>query len=108
MAQNQQSRLFADADLTRRPANRVHFSSATEHWATPKELYASLDKEFSFTLDPCPLCPIDDGLLRSWAGERVYCNPPYGRLVDLWLQKAPESRVGCVPVTVKNRYAMVA
>ena len=29
----------------------------------------------------------DNGLEQSWAGERVWCNPPYSGLGD-WLQKA--------------------
>lgn len=29
----------------------------------------------------------DDGLAQSWAGERVWCNPPYSNLGD-WLAKA--------------------
>ncbi len=29
------------------------FSSATDMWATPPELYAALDEEFGFTLDAC-------------------------------------------------------
>jgi hypothetical protein len=55
----------------------VHFSSATVHWATPADLYRALDAEFHFTLDPCPLNGLG-GLDRTWKGERVYCNPPWG------------------------------
>lgn len=29
----------------------------------------------------------DNGLVQSWAGERVWCNPPYSNLGD-WLEKA--------------------
>ena len=29
----------------------------------------------------------DDGLAQSWAGERVWCNPPYSDLYS-WVQKA--------------------
>jgi hypothetical protein len=35
--------------------NKVLFSSASEHWSTPNDLYSALDKEFKFTLDPCLL-----------------------------------------------------
>ena len=79
--------------------NGVMFSSASAHWATPSDVYAALDAEFHFTLDPCPLGGGDrlimehDGLARSWAGERVYCNPPYGRGIARWLAKAPEADV---------------
>lgn len=72
--------------------SRVHFRCDSEHWATPARLYKALDVEFGFTLDPCPLNGAD-GLVRSWAGERVYCNPPYGPGVDAWLKKAAEAEL---------------
>ena len=80
--------------------SRVLFSSASQHWTTPVDLYAALDAEFSFTLDPCPLnernivsaCD-EDGLHRSWAGQRIYCNPPYGRGIGNWLAKAIEAEL---------------
>jgi site-specific DNA-methyltransferase (adenine-specific) len=78
--------------------SRALFSSQTGKWATPSDLYAELDAEFGFTLDPCPMDDAErifeqDGLLRSWAGERVFCNPPYGNKVGLWLAKAREAEV---------------
>jgi site-specific DNA-methyltransferase (adenine-specific) len=74
------------------------FSSATGKWATPRELYSELDAEFGFTLDPCPMDDAErimdtDGLARSWSGHRVFCNPPYGREVWRWLDKAREADV---------------
>lgn len=66
--------------------NRSLFSSASIHWATPGELYESLDREFHFNFDPCPIGGVG-GLLTSWKGLRVYCNPPYGRGVEKWLEK---------------------
>ena len=71
----------------------VHFSSAKADWATPSHVYEALDREFSFTLDPCRLGDEGglfgqrDGLLMSWAGERVFCNPPYGPTIPDWLTK---------------------
>lgn len=78
--------------------NRALFSAATGKWATPGEVYASLDAEFSFTLDPCPMDDAErimeqDGLARSWAGERIFCNPPYGNGIGQWLAKAREADV---------------
>jgi hypothetical protein len=72
--------------------NRVLFTSESIHWQTPDDLYAALNAEFHFTLDPCPN-GATDGLTRSWRGHRVYCNPPYGRGVGEWLKKAPEARL---------------
>lgn len=70
------------------------FSRRSQDWATPDDVYRTLDQEFSFTLDPCPLGDGGiEGLLTPWAGHRVYCNPPYGRGVERWLDKALEADV---------------
>lgn len=66
-------------------------------WETPAALFRQLDDEFLFTLDPCCLpatakcpryyTPSDDGLSKSWRGERVFMNPPYS-MCDRWVEKA--------------------
>lgn len=81
--------------------HRVHFSSATDEWATPPEMFASLKREFDFTLDPCAtpenacckrfFTRDDNGLGKSWSGETVFMNPPYGRTIVAWVRKAYES-----------------
>ena len=63
------------------------FTSASQHWSTPEELYEDLDQEFNFNDDPCPLHSKVDGLSRDW-GTSTYCNPPYGRVLGKWLGKA--------------------
>lgn len=68
--------------------NKILFSSASIHWATPKELYRALNQEFNFNDDPCPMYG-NGGLTREW-GERTYCNPPYGRKIGEWLAKGYE------------------
>ncbi len=68
--------------------NKGLFTSASEHWATPKELYDSLNKEFHFNDDPCPLRGIG-GLDRNW-GETVFMNPPYGKGITKWIKRAYE------------------
>lgn len=72
--------------------NRVVFSSLSPHWSTPESVYAELDAEFHFTMDPCPLGDTEwrDGTYRDWGGQRVFCNPPYGD-VSKWLAKAQEA-----------------
>ena len=77
--------------------NKGLFSSNTELWATPQAFYDQLNQEFGFTLDPCALpdnakcakffTPEDDGLAQDWSGERVFCNPPYGRKIAAWVKK---------------------
>lgn len=67
----------------------------SDNWATPKEFYDQINKEFSFDFDPCPLntgeiTPDKDGLLIEW-GERNYVNPPYSRkLKEAFVLKAIE------------------
>lgn len=67
-------------------------------WRTPDALYAALDQEFAFTIDAAA----DDGnakcdrffdreadaIAQTWAGERVFINPPYGRELRVWVEKA--------------------
>jgi len=65
--------------------NKVLFSSAHDNWSTPKEVYASLDAEFRFDDDPCPLYG-DGGLEREWGGV-AFVNPPYSKIKD-WCKKA--------------------
>ncbi len=62
-------------------------TSLSPHWATPKWLYKELNKEFNFNDDPCPLKAKKDGLAREW-GSRTFINPPYGREIGKWVQKA--------------------
>ena len=66
---------------------KVHFMSQRLDWRTPAALYAELDREFHFTMDPCPSNPKLDGLKMKWTGV-VYCNPPYGRMIGNWVRKA--------------------
>lgn len=78
----------------------VHFSSKTNEWSTPQTFFDELDKEFNFTLDPCAThdnakCKKyytieDDGLLQDWSKDVVFMNPPYGREIKHWVQKAYE------------------
>jgi phage N-6-adenine-methyltransferase len=78
------------------------FTSNTDDWATPQETFDRLHEEFGFTLDACA-CPANakcaryftreqDGLSQEWAGV-VFMNPPYGRQIGKWVQKAYESAV---------------
>lgn len=69
------------------------FKSAHVEWGTPPDLFAALDKEFFFNLDPCPPNGVWDGREISWEGKRVFCNPPYGRGIDKWLAKGREANL---------------
>ena len=62
--------------------NKVMFSSATDHWSTPKHVYEALDKEFHFDYDPCPLNSEIDNLGGDW-GKINFVNPPYSD-IKIW------------------------
>lgn len=78
----------------------VMFSSATDDWETPQSFFNDLDNEFHFTLDVCATdtnakCPNyftrdQDGLSKKWRGNICWMNPPYGKTISLWMQKAYE------------------
>jgi len=50
----------------------------SDNWATPKEFYNQLNKEFNFDFDPCPLHSTFDGLKTEW-GKVNFVNPPYSK-----------------------------
>ena len=87
----------------------LHFSSATDMWATPQDLFDGLNLIYSFTLDVCAVpenakcaryfTPQIDGLAQDWAPEVCWMNPPYGRTIGRWVKKAfEESRKGATVV----------
>ena len=75
----------------------VHFSSATDLWATPQDLFDRLHARYGFETDVCATpenakCPkfftkADDGLAQQWSGV-CWMNPPYGRQIGAWMAKA--------------------
>ena len=87
---------------------KVHYSSKTNEWATPKNVFDELNDEFNFVLDPCAtkenaktdnfFTIEDDGLSQEWT-DTTFMNPPYGREIKKWVKKAfEESLKGTVVV----------
>src|SRR5690242_9535706 len=82
------------------PINPAMLSSLTDQWATPQEFFDRLNAEFRFELDVCALpenakcsryfAPQQNGLVQQWTGV-CWMNPPYGRTIGQWMQKAYES-----------------
>lgn len=78
--------------------NKVLFSSKKDDWETPDWLYKKLDQEFKFNLDPCSndknykcenhFTKENNGLSLDWTGYNVFMNPPYGRNIIKWIEKA--------------------
>ena len=75
----------------------------TDDWATPQFLFDQLNDKYRFTLDVAASSSnrkcdewfgLDheqesrrDGLKADWYGN-VWCNPPYGRVINDWVRKA--------------------
>lgn len=78
--------------------SNVHFSSNSNEWYTPDYVFNELDSRYSFTLDAAAnasnakcerfFTQEDNGLKQCWANESVWLNPPYGREIGLWVEKA--------------------
>lgn len=78
--------------------SELMFSSATNEWSTPQPFFDTLDAEFGFTLDPCATAENakcekyyteeTNGLDKDWSDDIVFMNPPYGRLIGVWVKKA--------------------
>ncbi len=68
---------------------KLMFSSETDLWSTPQDLFDKYNKIYNFETDVCALpentkckkyfTPEMDGLKQEWTGV-CWCNPPYGRL----------------------------
>jgi len=90
------------ANMNRADGNdmNVHFSSVTDLHETPQDFFDKLNEEFHFTLDVCATdenakcenyyTKQDDGLKQLWQGI-VWMNPPYGREIGRWMEKADKS-----------------
>ncbi len=81
------------------------FSSAKHEWRTPPHVFGFFDGKYKFDLDAAAtpdnalcetfLTPLDDALTADWPAQSIWLNPPYGRGVGKWLEKAyHEARAG--------------
>lgn len=78
-----------------------------------KTFFKTLNDEFDFTLDPCAdelnhkcekyYTKEQNGLIQSWKGERVFCNPPYGSTLKDWVKKCAESDAELVVMLIPAR-----
>lgn len=89
---------------------RGEVDDSTDDRGTPDYLFAPLHEEHGFTLDvaaaahntklPRFFDRLTNGLAQSWAGEVVWCNPPYSDL-RAWTEKAlAEVQRGCPKVVM--------
>lgn len=76
------------------------FSSKTDLWETPQDLFDKYNAIHHFETDVCAIAenakcdryftPEMDGLSQEWTGT-CWCNPPYGRNIGQWIEKAAKS-----------------
>jgi len=99
--------------------SHVCLTSKSPMYGTPLNLFRELDHEFGFQTDVCAvealaLCahyytPEVDGLAQEWRGA-CWMNPPYGKGIEKWVQKAYESSqqgatvVCLLPARVDSRW----
>ncbi len=82
-------------------------SSLDDTWTTPRAFFDALNDEFEFKLDAAALkssalcdlwygpdnenTELQDAFQRNWqedAQGNIWLNPPYGRTIKTWMQKA--------------------
>jgi len=84
------------------------FKSKSSEYETPDEIFIPLQKEFDLKLDVCAtkenakckryFTKDDDALTKSW-NINFWMNPPFGRNLKKWVQKAyEESKKGVIGV----------
>ena len=106
--------------------NNSLMSSNNNNWCTPPEVLNLVRNVGSIELDPCGniysvvnatrafFYPQQDGLLLPWGQGLTYCNPPYGRGLIKWAEKAvSEAGKGCeiillVPSRTDTRWFNIA
>ena len=85
------------------------FSSKTDDWATPQDFFDAWNALYDFELDVCAnhdnakcqnyFTIEEDGLQQDWEAKRCWMNPPYGREIGKWMEKAyKESKKGATVV----------
>ena len=73
------------------------FKSKSEEYETPDEIFKPLQKEFNLVLDVCAakenkkcqkyFTKEDDALTKDW-NENFWMNPPFGRQLGKWVERA--------------------
>lgn len=102
---------MGDAVLLTQSQRKGMMSSTRQDWATPWRLYETLNREFHFTLDVCADPSnakatefwTEGSLERKWlprTNGAVWCNPPYGREIGRWVEKAYRESRGFFPVVM--------
>lgn len=89
-----------------------------DDWETPPELFGLMHERYHFTVDACAhernkklyryWSKEQDGLEQPWAGERVWCNPPYGvKEIPRWIDKAVKEQEAITVMLLPSRTEML-
>lgn len=87
------------------------FSSKKQDWETPKSMVRDLSSVFLWDIDVCAsrsnvavkyFSQENDGLLQQWEGL-CWMNPPYGREIGNWIDKAISSTLAKTVCLVPSR-----
>ncbi len=92
-----------------RAKHQIHTSSKSSEWETPPSIFKLWDEQYHFTIDVCATPEntllsrfwtiTDNALSKNWKHEICWMNPPYGREIGKFMQKAyQESLMGAVVV----------
>ena len=108
LAKPNQKRRFPDM------ASMMQSQTERQDYETPPDFVRELEKEFgAFQVDvaarednkKAPRCftPEMDGLSQDWTGLRCWMNPPYGRDINKWVEKAATSGAALVVALLPAR-----
>lgn len=77
--------------------NDSMYKSEKKDWETPDYLFERYDEIYNFDIDVCAteenkkcekfFSPEQDGLQQKWEGV-CWMNPPYGKEISKWMEKA--------------------
>lgn len=95
------------------PSMKVHYMSETPEWETPQDFFEKIQKEFRLKVDVCAtpyntkltdfFSEEQDGLSQDWTGLKCWMNPPYGREIGKWVEKAATGGAKIVVALLPSR-----
>jgi phage N-6-adenine-methyltransferase len=97
---------------------KVYHTSKSCEWETPQDTFDALNLEFGLHWDVAATrenskCGFfydeqRDGLSQDWNGKRCWMNPPYGKTIGNWVEKAAtggaEIVVALLPARTDTRW----
>lgn len=82
----------------KKQVNQSWFKAKSQEYETSDNIFVPLNNEFQFTLDVAAskrnakciqyYTENDNGLIQNWGQNICWMNPPFGRQMKLWVEKA--------------------